>query len=65
MGDERVLVIRIAESIEDFDTVRRIAALLHFQHLEETIAFLMEGPADEPYHQYESRLGEFISGIRA
>jgi hypothetical protein len=56
------LVIRIAETVDDDDAIRKIARLLEFQYVEQTLAFLDETSAD-PYEQYQAKETEFIAGL--
>jgi len=56
------LMIRLGESMDDVEKLRRIAGLIQFPHLEATLTFLDEVAA-LPYAEYEKRKQEFIRSI--
>jgi hypothetical protein len=56
------LVIRIAETVEDDETIRRIARLLEFEYTEETLAFLNETSGDS-YEEYQAKEKQFIAEL--
>lgn len=59
------LMIRIAESIDDDERLRRVARLIDFQHFDELLAFLDACRDHPPAEEYYRRKARFLDAIPA
>jgi hypothetical protein len=59
------LMIRIAESIDEDDRLRRVARLIDFHHLDELLAFFDACRDQPPVEEYNRRKARFLDAIPA